>query len=251
MKTEYKIAELVKATGGKLLSKNKKETAVNELLLDSRKLIHPAQTLFFALPGMKLDGHNYIEDLYRKGVRNFVVTKEQNTDTFPDGNFILVKDAVAALQKLAGYHRSKFSLPVIAITGSNGKTIVKEWLYQLLHEDYNIVRNPKSYNSQVGVPLSLWLIGPENTLGIFEAGISEADEMKKLEKIIRPNIGILTNVGEAHNEGFLNIKHKTKEKLTLFTKCEVLIYSKDYPDINQSLGEINALRDEPRWEEHT
>jgi alanine racemase len=245
MKTEYKIAELVKATGGKLLSKNKKETAVNELLLDSRKLIHPAQTLFFALPGMKLDGHNYIEDLYRKGVRNFVVTKEQNTDTFPDGNFILVKDAVAALQKLAGYHRSKFSLPVIAITGSNGKTIVKEWLYQLLHEDYNIVRNPKSYNSQVGVPLSLWLIGPENTLGIFEAGISEADEMKKLEKIIRPNIGILTNVGEAHNEGFLNIKHKTKEKLTLFTKCEVLIYSKDYPDINQSLGEINALRDEP------
>ena len=245
MKTEYNIAEVVKAVGGKLLSKNKKETSINELLLDSRKLIHPTQTLFFALGGQKLDGHNYIEELYKKGVRNFVVTKDQNTEVYPDANFVVVKDTIAALQKLAGYHRSKFSLPVIAITGSNGKTIVKEWLYQLLHEDYNIVRNPKSYNSQVGVPLSLWLINNENTLGIFEAGISEPDEMQKLEKIIRPTIGVFTNVGEAHSEGFLNIKHKTKEKLTLFSKCDVLIYSKDYPDINQSLGEINSFRDEP------
>ncbi len=245
MKTEYKIAEVVKAVSGKLLSKNKKETSINELLLDSRKLIHPAQTLFFALGGQKLDGHNYIEELYKKGVRNFVVTKEQNTEVYPDANFVVVKDTIAALQKLAGNHRNKFSLPVIGITGSNGKTIVKEWLYQLLHEDYNIVRNPKSYNSQVGVPLSLWLINNENTLGIFEAGISEPDEMQKLEKIIRPTIGVLTNVGEAHSEGFLNIKHKTKEKLTLFGKCDVLIYSKDYRDINQSLGEINSFRDEP------
>ena len=245
MKTEYKIAEVVKAVSGKLLSKNKKETSINELLLDSRKLIHPAQTLFFALGGQKLDGHNNIEELYKKGVRNFVVTKEQNTEVYPDANFVVVKDTIAALQKLAGNHRNKFSLPVIGITGSNGKTIVKEWLYQLLHEDYNIVRNPKSYNSQVGVPLSLWLINNENTLGIFEAGISEPDEMQKLEKIIRPTIGVLTNVGEAHSEGFLNIKHKTKEKLTLFGKCDVLIYSKDYRDINQSLGEINSFRDEP------
>ncbi len=245
MKTEYKIAEVVKAVSGKLLSKNKRETSINELLLDSRKLIHPAQTLFFALGGQKLDGHNYIEELYKKGVRNFVVTKEQNTEVYPDANFVVVKDTIAALQKLAGNHRSKFSIPVIGITGSNGKTIVKEWVYQLLHEDYNIVRNPKSYNSQVGVPLSLWLINNENTLGIFEAGISEPDEMQKLEKIIRPTIGVLTNIGEAHSEGFLNIKHKTKEKLTLFSKCDVLIYSKDYPDINQSLGEINSFRDEP------
>jgi len=245
MKTEYKIAEVVKAVGGKLLSKNKKETSINELLLDSRKLIHPAQTLFFALGGQKLDGHNYIEELYKKGVRNFVVTKDQDTEVYLEANFVVVKDTIAALQKLAGFHRAKFSLPVIGITGSNGKTIVKEWLYQLLHEDYSIVRNPKSYNSQVGVPLSLWLINSENTLGIFEAGISEPDEMQKLEKIIRPTIGILTNVGEAHSEGFLNIKHKTKEKLTLFSKCDVLIYSKDYPDINQSLGEINSFRDEP------
>lgn len=246
MKTEYKIAEVVKAVGGKLLSKNKKETSIHELLLDSRKLIHPAQTLFFALGGMKLDGHSYIEELYKKGVRSFVVTKEPNTETFPDANFVLVKDAVTALQKLTGAHRSKFQLPVIAITGSNGKTVVKEWLYQLLHEDYHIVRSPKSYNSQIGVPLSLWLINSENTLGIFEAGISEAGEMQKLEKIIRPTIGVLTNVGEAHNEGFLSIRHKTKEKLNLFVNAEILIYCKDYPDINQSLGEINALRDKPQ-----
>ena len=246
MKPEYQIAEVVKAVGGKLLSKNKKETSIHELLLDSRKLIHPTQTLFFALGGMKLDGHSYIEELYKKGVRNFVVTKEPNTETFPDANFVLVKDAIIALQKLTGAHRSKFQLPVIAITGSNGKTVVKEWLYQLLHEDYHIVRSPKSYNSQVGVPLSLWLINNENTLGIFEAGISEAGEMQKLEKIIRPTIGVLTNVGEAHNEGFLSIRHKTKEKLNLFVNAEILIYCKDYPDINQSLGEINALRDKPQ-----
>jgi alanine racemase len=245
MKAEYKIAEIVKAVGGKLLSKEKNETVVNELLIDSRKLIHPAQTLFFALGGQKLDGHNYIEELYKRGVRNFVVAKEQDVEAYADANFVLVKDTLAALQKLAAFHRSKFTMPVIAVTGSNGKTIVKEWLYQLLHEDYNTVRNPKSYNSQVGVPLSVWLINEENNLGIFEAGISEPGEMPKLQKIIQPTIGVFTNIGEAHSEGFLNIKHKTKEKLTLFTKSDVLIYCKDYPDINQSLGEINALRDEP------
>lgn len=244
MKTEYKITEVIKATGGKLLSKSKKDTTISELLIDSRKLIHPSQTLFFALSGVKLDGHHYIEELYQKGVRSFVVTQEPALEKFPDAAFVFVSNTAAALQKLAGYHRSKFSLPVIAVTGSNGKTIVKEWLYQLLHEDYNIVRNPKSYNSQVGVPLSLWLINEENTLGIFEAGISEPDEMQKLEKIIRPTIGLFTNIGEAHNEGFLNVRHKTKEKLTLFTKCNVLIYCSDYPDINQSIGEINALRGE-------
>ncbi|HLP22295.1 MAG TPA: UDP-N-acetylmuramoyl-tripeptide--D-alanyl-D-alanine ligase, partial [Chitinophagales bacterium] len=242
MKPEYKIAEAVKAIGGKLISKNKKDGSFSELLIDSRRLIHPAQTLFFALTGQKLDGHNYIEELYKKGVRSFVVTKEQDTEIYPDANFILVKDTILALQKLAGFHKAKFALPTIAITGSNGKTVVKEWLYQLLHEDYNIVRNPKSYNSQIGVPLSLWLVNEENNLAIFEAGISEPGEMQKLEKIIAPNIGVFTNIGEAHSEGFLNIRHKTKEKLTLFAKCDVLIYCKDYPDINQSLGEINALR---------
>lgn len=241
MKTEYKIAEVVGATGGKLASRGNPEALISELLLDSRKVIHPAETLFFAVKGPKLDGHNYIDELYKKGVNNFVVTKDPDTEKYPNANFILVKNSIAALQKLAGYHRSQFNLPVIAITGSNGKTIVKEWLYQLLHEDYTIVRNPKSYNSQTGVPLSLWQINDSHNLGIFEAGISEPGEMEKLEKIIRPDIGIFTNIGEAHNEGFLNIRHKTKEKLTLFTRVKVLIYCKDYPDINQSIAEINAL----------
>ena len=241
MKTAYKISEVTKAIGGKLLSKGKEDGEIYELLIDSRKLIHPLHTLFFALGGVKLDGHNYIEELYKKGVRNFVVAQEPDIEKFPLAKFILVKDTLAALQKLAGYHRNKFTFPLIAITGSNGKTVVKEWLYQLLHEDYNVVRNPKSYNSQVGVPLSLWLIKKENTLGVFEAGISEPGEMSKLEKIIRPTIGVFTNVGEAHSEGFLSMRHKTKEKLNLFVNTDILIYCKDYPDINQSIAEINAL----------
>lgn len=240
MRAEYKVEEIIKATGGKLLN-TPVDNTVSEVLIDSRKLIHAGVTLFFAIKGAKLDGHNYIDELYRKGVRSFVVTTQAEYTGYTDANFILVKDAVLALQKLAGFHRKKYKLPVIAITGSNGKTIVKEWLYQLLHEDYHIVRSPKSYNSQIGVPISLWQITDEHDLGVFEAGISEAGEMDNLEKIIRPDIGIFTNIGEAHNEGFLNIRHKTKEKLKLFVNADVLIYCSDYPDINQSIAEINTL----------
>ncbi|HWB64248.1 MAG TPA: bifunctional UDP-N-acetylmuramoyl-tripeptide:D-alanyl-D-alanine ligase/alanine racemase [Chitinophagales bacterium] len=243
MKTEYTIEEILKATGGNLLFKAAGAYPVQELLLDSRKVIHPTTSIFFALSGLKLDGHHYIDELYRKGVRNFVVSNPNDITAgkYPDSNFIQVKDTRLALQKLAARHRSRFSLPVIAITGSNGKTIVKEWLYQLLHEDYNIVRSPKSYNSQTGVPLSLWQINETHDLGIFEAGISEPGEMERLEKIIKPNIGVFTNVGEAHSEGFLSTRHKTKEKLNLFVNADILIYCKDYFDINQSVAEINAL----------
>jgi alanine racemase len=241
MKYTYSISEIIKATGGKPVQPPAKEYSIQELLLDSRKLIHPEHTLFFALSGQKLDGHNYIAELYEKGVRAFVVTKAPEQEQFPEAVFVVVKDTLAALQKLAAFHRSKFNIPVIGVTGSNGKTIVKEWLYQLLHEDYHITRNPKSYNSQIGVPLSLWLLNEETQLGIFEAGISEPDEMFKLEKMIRPGIGIFTNIGEAHSEGFLNIRHKTKEKLRLFVNSDVLIYCNDYPDINQSIAEINTL----------
>lgn len=237
----YLFPEILKATGGKALAQSEKPYHIKELLIDSRRLIHPELTLFFALTGARLDGHNYIEDLYKRGVRNFVVSKDIDTAKFTDANFIKVADVTTALQKLAGYHRAKFTLPVIAVTGSNGKTIVKEWLYQLLHEDYDIVRNPRSYNSQVGVPLSLWRINEGHDLGIFEAGISESGEMEKLQKIIKPTIGVFTNIGEAHSEGFLNIRHKTKEKLQLFSSVDVLIYCQDYHDINQSIGEINAL----------
>ena len=178
------------------------ETAVEYLLLDSRKVYSPAASLFFALKGPRRDGHQFIPELYKKGVRNFVISEEQDVSVYPDANFIVVSDTLAALQQLAVYHRSRFDIPVIGITGSNGKTIVKEWLYQLLHEEYVIVRSPKSYNSQIGVPLSIWQMDEQYTLGIFEAGISQPGEMETLEKIIQPTIGVLTNIGEAHNEGF-------------------------------------------------
>ncbi len=244
MNPTYTILELAKASNGKLKAGFRETAEIQQLLTDSRKLQQPLQTLFFAIAGGRLDGHHYIADLIERGVRNFVVTQEDVVEKFPTVNFIVVKNAVIALQKIAGFHRAKFNYPVIGITGSNGKTIVKEWLYQLLHEDFNIVRNPKSYNSQIGVPLSLWQMTAENNLGIFEAGISESGEMENLKSIMQPTLGIFTNIGEAHNEGFLNAKHKTKEKLKLFTTCELLIYCKDHPEVNQSIAEINAMKGE-------
>ena len=202
-------------------------TEIEYLLIDSRKIIFPSTSLFFALHGPRRDGHQFITEVYERGIRNFVVKKGFNSSSFIDANFLLVDDVLQALQTLAAFHRTQFSIPVIGITGSNGKTVVKEWLYQLLQQDQNIVRSPRSYNSQVGVPLSVWQINQKNTLGIFEAGISTVDEMQNLEKIIRPTIGILTNIGEAHNEGFSNEAEKIKEKLKLFSNCEQLIYPKD------------------------
>lgn len=192
---------------------------VEHLLTDSRRLYAPATTLFFALPGPRRDGHQFIPDLYKRGVRQFVVSREQDTESFPEAAFLLVTDTLLALQALAAWHRSRFNIPVIGITGSNGKTIVKEWLYQLLHEDYHIVRSPRSYNSQIGVPLSVWQMGPEHTLAIFEAGISRPGEMEKLERIIRPTIGVLTNIGEAHSEGFESRGQKEAEKRLLFRQA--------------------------------
>mgnify|MGYP006155263619 CR=1 FL=1 len=202
-----------------------------------------AQSMFFALKGDRFNANTFAAEALQKGASYAVVDELSDAAWQAEYGYrlIIVDDVLQTLQQLAGYHRKKHKLPVIAITGSNGKTVVKEWLYQLLHEDYHIVRSPKSYNSQIGVPLSLWQINIEHDLGIFEAGISEAGEMDKLEKIIQPNIGIFTNIGEAHNEGFLNIRHKTKEKLKLFVNADVLIYCNDYPDINQSISEINAL----------
>jgi alanine racemase len=199
------------------------ETSIEYLLLDSRKVYSPATSLFFALKGPRRDGHQFIPEMYKKGVRSFVVSESQDKDTYPDASFIVVSDTLTALQQLAMHHRSQFAIPVIGITGSNGKTIIKEWLYQLLHEDYNIVRSPKSYNSQIGVPLSIWQMDGQHELGIFEAGISQPGEMVMLEKIIQPTIGILTNIGEAHDEGFADKTQKLSEKLKLFTHCQMLI----------------------------
>ncbi len=174
---------------------------ISTLLTDSRKLMYPAETLFFALETKNNDAHAFVSELYALGVRNFVVTKMMSDwEQFSDTNFLKVKNSLSALQKIAAHHRAKFDIPVIGITGSNGKTIVKEWLYQLLDKDYNIVRSPRSYNSQIGVPLSVWQLDEQSELGIFEAGISMPDEMEYLEPVIRPTIGILTKIGEAHQE---------------------------------------------------
>jgi alanine racemase len=239
--TTYSISEIATITKATALQTSNVDYTIAHLLTDSRKLSSATDTLFFAITGNRLDGHHYIEDLYNKGVRAFVVSNKIATEKLKDASFLLVPNTIDALQKIAAHHRAKFEFPVIGITGSNGKTIVKEWLYQLLHEDYNIVRSPKSYNSQIGVPLSVWQMNESNTMAVFEAGISEPGEMDKLEKIIHPNIGIFTNVGDAHNESFLNIKHKTKEKLQLFKHSDVLIYCKDHAHINGAVAEVNSV----------
>jgi len=192
------------------------DAPIDHLLIDSRKLHSPADSLFFAISGERRDGHQFIDDLYKKGVRHFVVKENIDHQQYPGASFLKVNDVLQALQDLAAFHRSQFKIPVIGITGSNGKTVVKEWLFQLLQSDHRIVRSPKSYNSQIGVPLSVWQMNDRHTLAIFEAGISQPGEMEKLEAIIRPDIGVLTNIGEAHSEGFISMAQKEEEKRILF-----------------------------------
>ncbi len=205
---------------------NHPNTLIENITIDSRSLQNGAQTLFFAIIGPNHDAHIYIEELIGKGVRNFVVTHIP-ASLSGLANFLIVENTLDALQDFAAYHRSLFDFPIIGITGSNGKTIVKEWLNFLLTPDFNIIRSPKSYNSQIGVPLSVIAINEKHNLGIFEAGISTVNEMEKLERILRPTIGILTNIGSAHDEGFDNIGQKMKEKLKLFPRVKVLIYNKN------------------------
>ena len=176
------------------------------LLTDSRSLSFPEETLFFSIVTASGDGHNYIDTLYKRGVRNFVVGKNFDSTAYEEANFLIVDDTLKALQTLAAHHRSTFDIPIVGITGSDGKTIVKEWLYQITDGSHVVARSPRSYNSQIGVPLSVWMLGEESTLGIFEAGISRQDEMDRLQKIIRPTIGIITNLSEAHQENFSNMR---------------------------------------------
>ncbi|MCW3093170.1 MAG: UDP-N-acetylmuramoyl-tripeptide--D-alanyl-D-alanine ligase [Ferruginibacter sp.] len=236
---KYSILQIEKIVAGKFLMNDDSAAMVEHLLLDSRKLLFPAASLFFALNGPRRNGNSFIVELYNKGVRNFVVDESLNlsaTTSCVGSNFLQVKDVQLALHSIVAWHRSQFNIPVLGITGSNGKTIVKEWLYQLLQEDYNIVRSPKSYNSQIGVPLSVWQMNETHELAIFEAGISQPDEMQRLEKMIQPTIGIFTNIGDAHSEGFLNIRQKVNEKLKLFIHSGVLIYGADYPDVNAGVN---------------
>ena len=227
----YSLSQILEVVGGQLAG-NVVEKEVCDLLIDSRQLVAADQALFFALVSSRNDGHKYIKSLYEKGVRAFVVD-HLPAESFPEATFLVVDDTLKALQTLAAYHRQQFDIPVVGITGSNGKTIVKEWLTQLLSPDYNIVRSPKSYNSQVGVPLSVWQMNSQNQFAIFEAGISEPDEMTALQEVIKPTIGVFTNIGQAHDENFISRVQKAGEKLNLFTKADKLVYCMDYPEIQQ------------------
>ena len=211
------------------------EEKVKKLLIDSRQFLTAKDSLFIAIKSNRNDGHRYINELYEKGIKNFLVSEKPNLSLYPFANFIVVKDTKNALQKIAKNHREKFNFPVIGVTGSNGKTIVKEWLYQLLSPEYNIVKSPKSFNSQLGVPLSIWEMNSEHQLGIFEAGISQPNEMELLQEIIQPSIGILTNIKTAHSENFSSRLDIAKEKIKLFKNNSTVIYCKDYLEINEAL----------------
>ncbi len=214
---------------------------VTYLLTDSRRLISPEGTVFFAIKTKRNSGALYVDELYKAGVRQFVLPKDCPIE-YPDANLWYVDDPVVALQRIASFHRHQFEIPVVGITGSNGKTIVKDWLVQLLSPDRRIVASPKSYNSQIGVPLSVWQMSAEHEMAIFEAGISESGEMTALQRIIEPTIGIFTNVGQAHDENFLTRGQKIAEKLQLFTRCNVLIYCGDHKDIHSMVSDIESFR---------
>lgn len=205
------------------------EYAIDYILIDSRNCIYADKSIFFALTSKTGNGHKYVDELLGQGVKNFVVSQYNEAWNNQDANFWVVENTLSALQFLVGEHRKQFDIPVIGITGSNGKTIVKEWLYALLQPYYRCIRSPKSFNSQIGVPLSVWQMRPEHQLGIFEAGISTILEMQHIAPIISPTIGIFTNLGTAHQEGFESTQQKLYEKLQLFTHAQTLVYCKEYP----------------------
>ncbi len=231
--TSYSINEIAQFANGSLIQGDG-NTIISNLAIDSRKIINASQTLFFAIKTSHANGHDYIKNCYEAGVRSFVVS-DLPPEMHQDAHFIKVTDTLVAMQDIARVHRNNFTIPIIGITGSNGKTIIKEWLAQLLLEDFNIVRTPKSYNSQVGVPLSIWQISKENDLGIFEAGISQVGEMEKLQTVIDPSIGIFTNIGQAHDEGFMDRAEKVQEKLKLFKQSELVLYCKDHTIIHNEI----------------
>lgn len=227
------IAKLIGST-----NLENKDVEINWLLTDSRSLSFPTESLFFAIKTSRNNGHNYVSELYNQNLHYFVVSEMRpEFSKMTDAIFLQVENTLVALQTLAGRHRASFQIPIIGITGSNGKTVVKEWLYQLLHSDFNITRSPRSFNSQIGVPLSVWALNENTELGIFEAGISKPGEMQLLEPIIRPTIGIFTNLGEAHQENFHSLKQKCEEKLKLFDHAETLIYCSDNKLVDISIAQ--------------
>ena len=229
------------------------ETTVGWLLTDSRSLCFPEQTLFFALRSKRNDGHKFIDELYRRGVRSFVVEQEpaDYQTVYPDANFLKVPSPLAALQRLAERHRDEFDIPVVGITGSNGKTWVKEWLHQILMPTMKVTRSPKSYNSQIGVPLSVWLLNEQTQVALFEAGISEPGEMLALHDIIQPTIGVLTSLGSAHQENFRNMDEKCMEKLQLFRDTEVIIYPSDDDTVSRCVRRSQYQGERIGWSRYS
>ena len=239
----YTVERIASIVEGEIINSSNKDLVVRDLLFDSRLLVTPDNTLFFSLKSNRNDGCKYIDDLYEKGVRMFVVENSNSIakiiENKDDAAFILVDDTLKSLQKTAASHRENFDIPIIGITGSNGKTVVKEWLYQILSPEISVVRSPKSYNSQIGVPMSVWQINDSHDIAIIEAGISRPDEMRNLKDIIKPTIGIFTNIGQAHGKNFDNIDDKIDEKLKLFSDVRTLIYCQDYKEIADKVKKLN------------
>ena len=249
---KYSIEKVTTLIGARRIGEA--DAQIGWLLTDSRSLCFPEETLFFALRSARNDGHRYIGDLYRRGVRNFVVeskglqeTQPQGLDGMADANFLIVPSPLAALQRLAERHRDEFDVPIVGITGSNGKTMVKEWLYQLLLPSQKIVRSPRSYNSQIGVPLSVWLLNEQTEVGIFEAGISQPGEMFALRDIIQPTIGVFTSLGAAHQENFRSMEEKCMEKLELMHDTQAMVYCSDNDTVSRCIRRMQYKGEKIAW----
>ena len=236
---KYSISDLIPILQARVLALPNPDFPFSHLCTDSRRISFPKESLFFCLQGQRYDGHDFLPMAYEAGIRNFILSREVDPNVYPEANLLLVPDVLLGLQKVALFHRKRFEFPVIGITGSNGKTIVKEWLFQLLQPDRVIVRSPRSYNSQLGVPLSIWGIQPEHELAIFEAGVSRFGEMKRIAPLIHCDIGLFTNIGEAHSEGFSSIEEKVREKLQLFQFAKVIIYCRDYGVIDREVQKLS------------
>lgn len=243
----YTIEKITTLIGAHHYGENAADVAF--ILTDSRSLCFPEETLFFALQTNRNDGHKYIPELYQRGVRNFVVTDipADRAETYPDANFLKVSNTLKALQRLAERHRDEFDIPVVGITGSNGKTMVKEWLYQLLSPEMFVTRSPRSYNSQIGVPLSVWLMDEHTQVGVFEAGISKPGEMAALRAIIRSTIAVLTNLGTAHQENFSSMEAKCREKLVLFHDARTVVYDADDAIVRRIVSKTDIQGETIAW----
>ena len=243
----YSIEKITTLIGARRIGNA--DAQIGWLLTDSRSLCFPEETLFFALKTARNDGHRYIQDLYRRGVRNFVVNGQWSmvNGQWSDANFLIVPSPLAALQRLAERHRDEFDIPVVGLTGSNGKTMVKEWLYQLLSPQFSVTRSPKSFNSQIGVPLSVWLLNEQTEIGLFEAGISQMGEMEALRDIIQPTIGVLTSLGSAHQENFRSLEEKCMEKLQLFHSAKVIAYNSDDDVVSRCIRRSGFKGDKIGW----